>query len=229
MPLAEVDEKTSPHCLIAGGGPAGLMLGYLLARAGVPVIVLEKHDDFLRDFRGDTVHPSTLAVLQQIGLLQAFEQLPQQRVSRLGVHIGGRLQPLVDFSGLKPFDHLSLVPQWDFLDLLAARAKQFANFELRMNHEVLGTIEHEGRVVGLRGRAPHGNFSLRGALVVACDGRHSVLRRAAGLRARNQGAPIDVLWFRLPRDTAAPDETFAIVGAGRMLVLLNRGHSWQAA
>ncbi|CAN5164340.1 FAD-dependent oxidoreductase [soil metagenome] len=225
---------TSAHplttrCCIAGGGPAGMMLGYLLARAGVPVVVLEKHADFLRDFRGDTVHPSTLQVLDEIGLLAKFERLPQRKVSHLSARIGGRRQEIVDFRGLEPFDHLSLVPQWDFLDLIADEARRYPHFDLRMRHEALGLIEHEGRVTGMRVRSPDGELSIGARLVAACDGRHSTVREAAGLRAKDFGAPMDVLWFRLPRGESDPDETFGIVGSGHMMVLLNRNDYWQTA
>ena len=159
------------ECCIAGGGPAGVMLGYLLARAGVAVSVLEKHADFLRDFRGDTVHPSTLEVLEEGGLLEQFERLPQRRVRRLGVLVGGRLQEVIDFRGLKPFDYMSLVPQWDFLDFLAGEGRRrFLHFDLRMSHEALGLIEHAGRVAGVRVRSPGGDTQIRAEVVVACDG-----------------------------------------------------------
>jgi 2-polyprenyl-6-methoxyphenol hydroxylase-like FAD-dependent oxidoreductase len=217
------------RCCIAGGGPAGMMLGYLLARAGVPVVVLEKHADFLRDFRGDTVHPSTLEVLDEIGLLQEFEQLPQRKVDHLSVHIGGRVQQAIDFRGLKPFPYLSLVPQWDFLDLLADEGRRYPPFDLRMRHEVVGLIQENGRVAGVRVRSPQGEAEIHADLVVGCDGRHSTARAAAGLRVRDYGAPMDVLWFRLPRKESDPEDTFGIIGTGHMMVLLNRTEYWQAA
>ncbi len=217
------------RCCIAGGGPAGMMLGFLLARTGVPVVVLEKHADFLRDFRGDTVHPSTLQLLAQTGLLDRFRQLPQQRVRELGVVLNGRSQQVIDFTGLKPFDFLSLVPQWDFLNLLAGEAGRYSHFDLRMRHEARELVEENGRVVGVRARAPDGELEIRADLVVACDGRDSRLRDRAGLRSENYGAPMDVLWFRLPREPDHPDTTGAFVGAGKMMILLNRGDYWQAA
>jgi 2-polyprenyl-6-methoxyphenol hydroxylase-like FAD-dependent oxidoreductase len=206
-----------------------MMLGYLLARSGLPVVVLEKHADFLRDFRGDTVHPSTLQVLAEVGLLRKFEDLPQRKVQHLSVRIGTRMQPVVDFRGLKPFDHVSLVPQWNFLDLLADAGRGYPSFDLRMSHEAVGLIERDGRAIGVRVQSPAGELLIHADVIVACDGRGSTLRDAAGLRGQDYGAPMDVLWFRLPRNDGGPEETFAIVGAGHMMVLLNRTSYWQAA
>jgi 2-polyprenyl-6-methoxyphenol hydroxylase-like FAD-dependent oxidoreductase len=177
-----------------------MMLGYLLARSGLPVVVLEKHADFLRDFRGDTVHPSTLQVLAEVGLLRKFEDLPQRKVQHLSVRIGTRMQPVVDFRGLKPFDHVSLVPQWNFLDLLADAGRGYPSFDLRMRHEAVGLIERDGRAIGVRVQSPAGELLIHADVIVACDGRGSTLRDAAGLRGQDYGAPMDVLWFRLPRN-----------------------------
>jgi 2-polyprenyl-6-methoxyphenol hydroxylase-like FAD-dependent oxidoreductase len=216
-------------CLIAGGGPAGMMLGVLLARQGVNVTVLEKHSDFLRDFRGDTVHPSTLEILDQIGLLPEFEKLPHTKVRHLGVHIGDSFRDVIDFRGLRPFDYLAFVPQWDFLDLLADKGSRFPNFDLRMKHEAEELMVDGGKVVGLRVRGSEGPLEIRSRVTVACDGRNSVLREQAGLKVHEFGAPMDVLWFRVPRMEGHPDETFGIIGTGQMMVLLNRGDYWQAA
>lgn len=168
------------RCCIVGGGPAGMVLGYLLARAGVPVVVLEKHADFLRDFRGDTVHPATLEILDELGLLQKFERLPSRKVAHLSLYIAGRVQPVIDFRGLKPFPYLSLVPQWDFLDLLAEAGRRYPPFDLRMRHEVVGLIEENARVVGVRVRTPQGEAEIRADLVIGCDGRDSTTRAATG-------------------------------------------------
>lgn len=206
-----------------------MMLGLLLARAGVPVTVLEKHGDFLRDFRGDTVHPSTLAILDELGLRGRFDTLPQRRVDHLSAIIGGHEQQAVDFRGLKPYGYLALVPQWDLLDMLAEAGRTFATFDLRMRHAATGLIEEAGRTVGVKVDGPDGPYELRADLVIACDGRRSTLREATGMRARDYGAPMDVLWFRVPRSEDDPQDTFGIVDRGHMMVLLNRDDYWQAA
>lgn len=228
MEISDGSAQMEP-VVIVGGGPAGMMLGYQLACAGIATCVLEKHADFLRDFRGDTVHPSTLEILQQLDLLQGFEKLPQQRVQQLSVRMGEKLQPVIDLRGLQPFDFLALVPQWDLLDYIADKAAPFAHFDLRMRHEATELLIETGRVRGVRVRSPEGEGVLHGRLVIACDGRGSSMRAAAGLHATDLGAPMDVLWFRLPRDAQASDDTFAIVGSGQMMVLLNRDAYWQAA
>ncbi len=206
-----------------------MLLGLLLARAGVPVTVLEKHGDFLRDFRGDTVHPSTLAIIDELGLRERCEQLPQHRVDHLTAIIGGREQPAIDLRGLRPYDYLALVPQWDFLDMLAEAARAYPTFDLRMRHCVTGLVETDGAVTGVRVAAPDGAYELPADLVVGCDGRRSTVRRAAGLAAREYGAPMDVLWFRLPRRDDDPDDTFGMIDRGGMMVLLNRTDYWQVA
>jgi len=206
-----------------------MMLGVLLARQGVKVTVLEKHKDFLRDFRGDTVHPSTLEILDQIGLLTEFEKLPHNKVRHLGLHIGDRVQEVIDFRGLKPFDYVAFVPQWDFLDLLADYGSGLPTFDLRMRHEAEELIIESGEVRGVRARSPEGEMEIRARITVSCDGRYSRLREQAGLPVREFGAPMDVLWFRMPRSSGDPDETFGLIGQGHMMVLLNRNEYWQTA
>ncbi|HET6632437.1 MAG TPA: FAD-dependent oxidoreductase [Rhodanobacteraceae bacterium] len=221
------DQRT--RCCVVGGGPAGMMLALLLARAGVAVTVLEKHGDFLRDFRGDTVHPSTLSIIDELGLREAFDALPQHRIQHLQALVGDLRLPIVDFRGLKPYDYLALVPQWDFLDMLAAAGRRLPGFDLRMRHKATGLIRDGGCVRGVNVEGPDGSYTLHADLVVACDGRGSTIRAAAGLEARHYGAPMDVLWFRLPRLDSDPLDTFGIVNHGHMMVLLNRKTYWQVA
>ncbi|MET0763672.1 MAG: FAD-dependent oxidoreductase [Blastococcus sp.] len=226
--MSEVD------CCIAGGGPAGMMLGLLLARQGLEVMVLERHGDFLRDFRGDTVHPSTLRLLDEIGLADDFLELPHQKVTQLGVTTDDGTFVLADFSRVPGrFPFLAFVPQWDFLDFLADRARRYPNFALRMNADAVGLLREDGQVTGVRYRiAGDGEHEVRAHLTVAADGRNSRLRTDAGLRLRAFGAPMDVLWFRLPKPEERPGPAFGGAGRitrGRMLVRLDRGDYWQCA
>ena len=172
----------SIQCCIVGGGPAGMMLGLLLARAGVSVVVLEKHADFLRDFRGDTIHPSTLEVMFELGLLDELLQLPHQKVPVINGVVGGRHMAVADFSHLPVHcPYIAMMPQWDFLNFLAGKARAYTGFDLRMQTQGLALIESEGRVAGVRAQGPHGAFDIHATLAVAADGRHSVMREAAGL------------------------------------------------
>jgi 2-polyprenyl-6-methoxyphenol hydroxylase-like FAD-dependent oxidoreductase len=222
--------QITTRCVIAGGGPAGMMLGFLLARAGIDVTVLEKHGDFLRDFRGDTIHPSTLELMHELGLLDAFLKLPHQEVSRLAFQFGAERIPMVDFSHLPVrCKFVALMPQWDFLDFLADRGRRYPNFHLLMRTEAIDLISDGDRVTGLRARAPDGEIEIHAALVVGCDGRHSTVRERAGLSSEDVGAPIDVLWFRLSRHNDDTEETGGHIEAGKMMVMLNRGDYWQCA
>ncbi|SFL14296.1 FAD-dependent oxidoreductase [Geodermatophilus ruber] len=225
---------TEVSCCIAGGGPAGMMLGLLLARRGVDVLVLEKHGDFLRDFRGDTVHPSTLQLLDELGLAEEFLALPHQEVPRIGVTTDEGTFAVADFSRLPGrFPYLTFVPQWDFLDFLADRARRYPAFALRMDAEVVDLLRADGAVTGVRYRTPDGGeHEVRARLTVAADGRNSTLRAAAGLPPHAFGAPMDVLWFRLPKAADAAGPPFGGLGRitrGRMLVRLDRGDYWQCA
>ena len=219
----------STRCCVAGGGPAGMMLGLLLARAGVEVVVLEKHADFLRDFRGDTIHPSTLEVMHELGLLESFLTLPHTEVRELTGIIGGERIPIADFGHLPvrcPF--IAFMPQWDFLDFLAGHARRYPGFALRMRTGVVGLLQADGRVIGVRATAPEGPLQIRADLVVGADGRDSAVRAAAGLGVETLGAPMDVLWFRLPKvsgDAAA--QTLGRIEAGRIFIMLDRGEYWQ--
>ncbi|HEV7450291.1 MAG TPA: FAD-dependent oxidoreductase [Pseudonocardiaceae bacterium] len=220
-------ERTT--CCVVGGGPAGMMLGLLLARAGVAVTVLEKHGDFLRDFRGDTVHPSTLTLLDELGLGAEFAKIPHRLVERVQIQVGDHLVQVADFRRIPgPHKHLALVPQWDFLDLLAAAGRAEPTFTLRMHTEATGLVTEGNRVIGVRYRSTDGSGGeLRADLTVACDGRRSVLRDAAGLRARAFGVPMDVWWFRLPRHEGDPEGVTGRFGSGQAIVLMDRGDYFQ--
>ncbi len=218
------------QCVIAGGGPAGMMLGYLLARAGVRTVVLEKHADFLRDFRGDTVHPSTLRVMDELGLLDAFLERPHQRLEVVGGWFGREHVQLGDFRGLPArYAFIAMMPQWEFLDFLAAEAKKLPAFELRVRAEVTGLIEVDGRVAGVRGHSPDDDFEVRADCTIGCDGRRSTVRDAAGLPVEDIGAPIDVFWFRVRRDPAETDNSLARAAPGHFVVTIDRGDYWQCA
>src|SRR5262245_5471754 len=194
-----------------------MMLGLLLARAGVDVVVLEKHADFLRDFRGDTIHPSTLEVVAELGLLERFLRLPHQEVRQIAAQIGDTVLPVADFSHLPTrCRFLGFMPQWDFLDFLAGEAARHPSFALRMRSEVVGLVEDGERVTGVRASTADGPLELRADLVVAADGRHSAVRAAAGLAVEELGAPIDVLWFRLSRRPDDRAETMGRFDAGRI-------------
>lgn len=218
----------SVRCCIAGGGPAGMMLGLLLARAGVGVLVLEKHADFLRDFRGDTIHPSTLEVMYELGVLERVLTLPHQKVSRINGQFGTLALTVADFSSLSTqCRYIAFMPQWDFLTFLAGEAARYPTFQLLMWAEVTDLIEEAGCVVGLRATTPDGPLEVRANLVVGADGRHSIVRSRAGLSVEEFGAPMDVLWFRLSRQPSDPVDPVGRFDAGRIFIMLNRGEYWQ--
>jgi 2-polyprenyl-6-methoxyphenol hydroxylase-like FAD-dependent oxidoreductase len=205
-----------------------MMLGLLLARAGVDVLVLEKHADFLRDFRGDTIHPSTLEVMHELGMVEELLKLPHQEVRELRGKVGQEIVPMADFTHLPTHcKFIALMPQWDFLDFLARKAAGYPSFHLWMRAEAAGLIEESGRVVGVEVQTPEGRREVRADLVVGADGRHSLVRQRAGLEVRELGAPMDVLWFRLSRRPDDPANLMGIFEAGRIFVMINRDSYWQ--
>jgi 2-polyprenyl-6-methoxyphenol hydroxylase-like FAD-dependent oxidoreductase len=223
-------ETMHARCCIAGGGPAGVMLGFLLARAGVDVMVLEKHADFFRDFRGDTIHPSTLEVVHELGLLEDFLKRPHQELRELRGWVGDAMVPVADFSHLPTrCKFVVLMPQWDFLDFLARHGRKYPTFRMRMQAEVTGLIEEGGRVVGVRARTPNGALEVRADLTIGADGRHSTVREQAGLEIIDLGAPMDVLWMRLSQRPGDPKQSLGRFESGHVFVMIDRGDYWQCA
>jgi 2-polyprenyl-6-methoxyphenol hydroxylase-like FAD-dependent oxidoreductase len=223
-------ETVETRCCIAGGGPAGMIAGFLLARAGVDVVVLEKHADFLRDFRGDTIHPSTLELMYELGILQEFLQRPHQELQQIGAQIEDEVVTIADLSHLPTHcKFVALMPQWDFLNFIAEKAKAYPNFHLRMESEVTEPMEENGNIVGVRGKTLGGTIEVRARLTIGADGRHSIVRQKAGFKVIDLGAPIDVLWMRVSRRATDPQQTLGRFHAGKILVTLNRGDYWQCA
>jgi 2-polyprenyl-6-methoxyphenol hydroxylase-like FAD-dependent oxidoreductase len=228
--MSDEVETLETQCCIAGGGPAGMVLGFLLARAGVDVVVIEKHGDFLRDFRGDTIHPSTLEVLYELGLLDDLLKRPHQEATRISGVVGDVEVPVADFSHVPTrCRFIAFMPQWDFLDFMAEHAKRYPTFHLRMQAEVNDLVEANGRVIGVRATTPQGPLEVRASLTVGADGRRSTVRDRAGLEIEDLGAPIDVLWMRLSRKPTDPNQPLGRFDRGKILVMLFRGEYWQCA
>ncbi len=218
------------RCCIVGGGPAGMMLGYLLGRAGIDVVVLEKHADFFRDFRGDTVHPSTLQVMDELGLSEGFLKLPHQRLQKMDGMFGGTAVRIADLSRLKvKFPFIAFMPQWDFLNFLRESGQRFASLKVMMSAEAVDLIRDGDRIAGVRAQTPEGIVDIEADLTVACDGRHSLVRERASLAVEEIGAPMDVLWFRAGKREDENEKLFARVDPGKMMVTFDRGSYWQCA
>ncbi len=223
-------DSLTTQCVIAGGGPAGVMCGYLLARAGIDVWVLEKHADFLRDFRGDTIHPSTLELMGELGLLEKFLARPHDEVRQFTVEIGKESFTPGDFTQLPTrCKFMAFMPQWDFLNFLSEEAKKLPNFHIAMEAEVRELLVRKKRIVGVRVRTPDGTGNILAGLVIGADGRHSTVRSKARLKVTDIGAPFDVLWMRLPAEKDDPREPVARFGAGGFFIMLNRTDYWQCA
>jgi 2-polyprenyl-6-methoxyphenol hydroxylase-like FAD-dependent oxidoreductase len=223
-------ERISARVCVVGGGPAGVMCGYLLARAGVDVVVLEKHADFLRDFRGDTVHPSTLEVLHELGLLDGFLQRKHQEYVRISGRFSGTTANIGDFSHLPTHcKFIALMPQWDFLNYLTEAGKNFSTFRIFMRYQATDLVYEGDRVTGVTGTSPNGTFEVRASLTIGADGRHSIIRDRGGFQIEDLGAPIDVLWMRLPKETTDVETMLGHLKPGKMLVTINRGDYWQCA
>ena len=224
------DSTITTQCCIAGGGPAGMMLGFLVARSGVDVVVLEKHPDFFRDFRDDTVHPSTLEVMCELRLIDEFLKLPHQKVETLTGQVGAEHFKMVDFRHLPTHcKFVALMPQWDFLNFVAQQGKRYKTFDLHMTADATDLLQEDGRIIGLRAKTPDGMLTIRAALVVGCDGRHSTVRKKAGFESDDYGAPMDVLWFRMTRKSSDSTDSFGHIEAGKLMVMLDRGDYWQCA
>ena len=225
-----MDQAIDTRCCIAGGGPAGMMLGFLLARMGVDVVVLEKHADFLRDFRGDTIHPSTLQIMYELGILDEFLKRPHQEVKELAAQVGGETVVIGDFTHLPTrCRFLGLMPQWDFLNFIKEQAQRYSTFHLIMQAEVTDLLEQSDAVTGVRAKTRDGSLEIRAPLTIGADGRHSRVRERAGLKVIDIGAPMDVMWMRISRSPTDRGQSFGHADAGKILILINRETYWQCA
>jgi 2-polyprenyl-6-methoxyphenol hydroxylase-like FAD-dependent oxidoreductase len=226
----DISKTLSTRVAIAGGGPAGMMCGFLLARAGIDVIVLEKHRDFFRDFRGDTVHPATLNAIYELGLLHEFRKVPHQELRDIAAEIEGAMYPVGDFRHLPGHaQFIALMPQWDFLNFLAEKAKAFPHFRLMMEAKAVDLLSSGDRIAGLVVETKDGPLNIEADLVIGADGRHSTIREKAGFTPMELGAPIDVIWLKLPRKDGDPEAVLGRVSAGLLFVMIDRGEYWQCA
>jgi len=226
--MANNPNSLATTCCIIGGGPAGIMLGFLLARAGVKVTVLEKHKDFFRDFRGDTIHPSTLDLLHELGLLEKFLTIPHSQVAALSAIVGGERFAIADFSHVPTYcKFIALMPQWDFLDFLASEAARYPSFTLRMGWEATGLINENGVTTGVRANTPDGPVEIPATITIGCDGRHAISRNAGHLPLNDEGVPIDVLWLKIARQPSDPENALGYINFGRLIILINRNDYFQ--
>ena len=229
-PAAPKTRRMKVRCCVVGGGPAGMMLGYLLGRAGVDVVVLEKHSDFFRDFRGDTVHPSTLQVMDELGLIDGFLKLPHQNIQKLDGMFGGTSVRIADLSRLSvKYPFIAMMPQWDFLNFLRESGKRFPSLKVLMSAEATDLIRRGNAVAGVHVNTPDGPIEIEADLTIGCDGRHSIVCERAGLVVEEIGAPMDVLWFRVGRRRDETENLFARIDHGKMMVTFDRGDYWQCA
>jgi 2-polyprenyl-6-methoxyphenol hydroxylase-like FAD-dependent oxidoreductase len=225
-----ISETITARCCLVGGGPAGMVCGFLLARAGIDVVVLEKHADFLRDFRGDTIHPSTLELMFELGILSEFLRRPHQELTQIGAQVDDFTVAVADFSHLPTHcKFVGLMPQWEFLNFITEKAKIYPRFHLRMETEVADLLIENGKVAGVRAKSQNGALEVRADLTIGADGRRSIVREKAGLEVLDLGAPIDVLWMRVSRQAGDPNQALGRFRAGKILVAIDRGEYWQCA